>query len=90
MMNYGLIVAPLTQLLCKDAFQWTDDATLAFEKLKQVMVTMPMLALSDFSLPFVIETNASGIGVGVVLAHKQRPIAFFSQALSPRALMKWS
>lgn len=80
--NYGMIAAPLTQLLRKDAFQWDETDTIAFNALKQVMVMIPVLALPDFSLPFVIETDASGTGLGAVLSQKQRPIAYFSQALS--------
>lgn len=52
------------------------------------MVTLPTLALPDFTLPFVIETDASGTGLGVVLTQKQRPLAYFSQHLSPQARVK--
>lgn len=87
-MNYGTLVAPLTQLLKKDSFIWSEEATRAFEKLKQAMVTIPVLALPDFSAPFVIETDTSGTGLGAVLSQKQRPIAYFSQSLSIRARSK--
>lgn len=78
-LNYSNIATPLTQLTKKDAFKWIEEATLAFEHLKHAMVTLPDLALLDFSLPFVIETNASSTGLGVVLSQKQHSIAFFSQ-----------
>lgn len=52
------------------------------------MVTLPTLALPDFSLPFVIETDASGTGLGAVLTQRQRSLAFFSQKLSPQALLR--
>ncbi|KAL0545247.1 hypothetical protein IC582_020397 [Cucumis melo] len=86
--SYGEIAAPLTKLLQKNAFKWDENATLAFESLKKAMTTIPVLALPDWSLPFMIETDASGSGLGAVLSQNSHPIAFFSQKLSPRAQSK--
>lgn len=83
MHNYGMIAEPLTQLTRKDEFHWSDKATLAFTSLKRAMATLPTLALPNFPIPFVIETDASGTGLEAVLTQKQRPLAFFSQKLSP-------
>ncbi|KAL4012835.1 hypothetical protein IC575_029950 [Cucumis melo] len=82
--GYGEIAAPLTKLLQKNAFHWNEEATIAFELLKASMTTIPVLALPDWSLPFVLETDSSGIGVGAVLSQNGHPIAFFSQKLSMR------
>ncbi|KAA0032050.1 uncharacterized protein E6C27_scaffold223G00070 [Cucumis melo var. makuwa] len=56
----------------------------AFEKLKKAMVTLPVLALPDFSLPFVIETDASGYGIEAVLIQTKWPIAFYRHTLAMR------
>ena len=42
-----------------------------------------MLALPDFSQQFVLEIDASGIGIGGVLSQNSHPIAFFSKKISP-------
>ena len=42
------------------------------------------MALPDFKLPFVLETDASKLGIGAVLSQGNHPIAFFSKKLSSR------
>ncbi|KAA0051027.1 transposon Tf2-1 polyprotein isoform X1 [Cucumis melo var. makuwa] len=83
--NYGKVGAPLTQLLLKKvAFKWTEESHMAFETWKKAMMTLHILALPDFNLPFEVETDASSFRVGVVLIQSNRPIAYFSHTLSLR------
>ncbi|RVW39894.1 Retrovirus-related Pol polyprotein from transposon 297 [Vitis vinifera] len=65
--GYASIAALLMDLLRKDAFNWTPEVTMAFDALKSSMVAAPVLRLPDFNETFVIETDASNVGIGTVL-----------------------
>lgn len=56
--NDGHIAEPLTNLLKKDSFNWTLQATEAFKKLKEALMSGPVFTLPDFSLRFAIECDA--------------------------------
>ncbi|XP_061366081.1 uncharacterized protein LOC133309335 [Gastrolobium bilobum] len=62
--RYASLAAPLTDLLSQSGFVWTTEASKAFEHLKQLLMTAPILALPNFSESFVVETDASGVGIG--------------------------
>jgi hypothetical protein len=79
--HYGTIAKPLTNLLKKKEFKWTDQATAAFASLKQAMMRLP-----DFQRQFVVETDACDLGIGAVLMQEHHPIAFLSKPLSKQHL----
>lgn len=81
-----MLTAPLTTLLTNDQFQWTPAADHAFSKLKEALCQAPILGLPDFSLPFVVETDASGMGMGAILSQQNHPIAFFSKTFCSKLL----
>ncbi|KAL3530412.1 hypothetical protein ACH5RR_009734 [Cinchona calisaya] len=50
------------------------------------MMSPPVLAMPNFQQDFILETDASGGGIGVVLMQNARPIIYFSKALAPKHL----
>lgn len=39
--------------------------------LKQMLISAPVLGYADFSQPFVLEVDASGLGLGAVLSQEK-------------------
>lgn len=70
--NYGMISRLLTDLLKKDTFLWSETATEAFRALKDAMTHASALPMPNFTLPFVLETDASSNGIGSILMLKGR------------------
>ncbi|KAL9444045.1 hypothetical protein AB3S75_017261 [Citrus x aurantiifolia] len=48
------------------------------------MVEAPVLRLPDFKADFILESDASNVGIGVVLMQSGHPISYFSKKLGPR------
>ncbi|XP_072962622.1 uncharacterized mitochondrial protein AtMg00860-like [Typha angustifolia] len=81
MANYSKVAAPLMALLQKGAFTWTNKSKEAFEALKKAMISALVLVLADFTKPFTIECDTSGVDIGAVF-QEGRPKAYMSKALS--------
>ena len=47
------------------------EAKDTFETLKRACLEAPVLAFADFNKPFLLETDASKLGLGAVLSQKQ-------------------
>eukprot|EP00066_Takifugu_rubripes_P011978 XP_011601244.1 PREDICTED: uncharacterized protein LOC105416325 [Takifugu rubripes] len=88
--DYSKVAAPLTRLTSTLlSFRWTPEAETAFNRLKGLFSSSPILTHPDPSRQFVVEVDASDVGVGAVLSQrsgedqKLHPCAFFSHRLSP-------
>lgn len=81
--GYTTLEASLTKLLSHGQFQWSPEANDAFQKLKDTITTSPVITLPNFKALFVVETDASGTGMGAVLSQGGHPIAFFNKQFCP-------
>jgi hypothetical protein len=80
--GFSQLGVPLTDLTRHGALIWTNESHKAFDHMKEVMGTCPVLALPDFTFPFVLECDASDEGIGEVLMQGGHPIVFESMNLS--------
>lgn len=85
--DFAKISRPLNQLTGNDLWHWGEEEQRAFDKLKQLFGTTPVLALYDSNRETCIEV-ASGYATGGVLMQKQdddkwHPVAFQSHAMDP-------
>lgn len=92
--DFSKIAAPLNRLLQGSKAMskntpvvWSPECEQAFLKLKHALVSAPILAYADFSLPFRLYTDASLDGLGAVLSQvqddRERVIAYASRSLHP-------
>ncbi len=71
--GFSSIAAPLTNMTKKGShrLQWTAVAHQAFDQLKHQFTTAPILHHPDPNSPFVVEVDASNIGIGAILSQRQ-------------------
>ena len=84
--GFARVASPLHYLTRKDA-RWP-QCELAFQKLKSILTAAPILAYPNFDKDYVLETDASVLGLGAVLSQEQidrhlHPVAYASRALTP-------
>ena len=70
--GFADIASPLTNLTKKkQKFVWTEKCQSAFERLKEALVSAPVLAYLSREGKFVLDTDASATAVGAVLSQIQ-------------------
>jgi ribonuclease HI len=75
-------VKPITSLLKNDTrFDWSSKCNEAFEQLKVLLTTAPVLAQPDIEKSFDVYCDTSDSGLGCVLMQEGRVIAYASRQL---------
>ncbi|KAE9114009.1 hypothetical protein PF010_g9861 [Phytophthora fragariae] len=85
--GFGSMMAPITKLLRKDAeWEWTPAQESAFEYVKMILTSKPLLIYPKFQLPFRVATDASTVGLGACLMQDHgrgwQPVAYASKVNS--------
>ena len=71
--DYAEIAAPLNGLLKKnEPFNWSKECQTSFETMKDKLVSSPILAFPDFTKPFELHTDASGVAIGSALMQRHQ------------------
>ena len=86
--DMATVAVPLYQLLKKKiAWHWTTTHEEAFNKLKKILLSDPVLKCPDFDKEFILETDASTSGLGAILSQYhdayQYPVSYISRSLTP-------
>ena len=83
--NFSAIAEPLTKLLSKRTkFVWNNDCQKAFDKLKAILKSEPILLAPNFEKAFKLAVDASDVGAGSVLLQEDdngvdHPVSYFSK-----------
>jgi len=82
--DFSRVAKPITALLKNQTkFVWSSDCEQAFQTLKRVLTTAPVLAQPNIEKAFDVYCDAAGIGIGCVLMQEGRVIAYASRQLKP-------
>jgi hypothetical protein len=81
-LDFSKIAKPITELLKNHVkIVWSSECNKAFEELKRLLTTAPVLAQPDIEKSFDVYCDASGIGIGCVLMQEGCVIAYASRQL---------
>lgn len=85
--SFASLIAPMTALLHKkNSWCWSPECERSFNKLKDCLVSAPVLSCPDFTLPFYVQTDASAYGIGAVLFQEypdgEHVICYLSRSLT--------
>ena len=58
------------------------DYSRAFESIKEILYSTPILAIPNFKLLFEVECDARRVGIEVILTQSKRSLAYFSEKLN--------
>ncbi|KAJ8401545.1 hypothetical protein AAFF_G00378620 [Aldrovandia affinis] len=80
--NFATIARPIHHLTDRgQPYVWDDPCAQAFNALRTALIMAPLLAYPDANPPFILDTDASNVGVGTILS---QPSDSGEQSLSPR------
>lgn len=85
---FSSVVAPLTDLLRDEVkFVWSSLCQSAFQHVKTLLCTAPVLAAPRLDGSFKFDVDVSQVGTGAVLMQEddfgvERPVSFFSKKLN--------
>lgn len=82
--DYAKVAQPITKYLKKGIKVNINDPTYieAFEKLKLLISSHPILRYPDFGKMFTLTTDASNYAIGAVLSQEGHPVCFISRTLN--------
>lgn len=71
MKDFCKIVSPLTKLLKKTTrWHWNTEQQNSFDELKRCLTSTPALTCPDFGNLFILQTDASDVGLGITLVQQ--------------------
>lgn len=81
--NISMLTAPLRELLKdKVLFHWSEEHDKAFEKIKHLLCSAPVLKIFDSNKIIVIQCDSSKDGLGACLLQDNHPVSFVSRSLT--------